>query len=477
MKILHVSAECYPAAKVGGLADVVGAVPKYQITKGNSADVIMPKYGTPWFARQSYKEIYSGTFWYPGETISYSIQEITSFDFGFTVYVADIPGKFDRDGVYADSSGFFHDDSARWISFQRSVLNWVYSLAKPYDILHVHDHHTALIPFMINHSYDYSSTHVIKTVFTIHNLAYQGAFGWDQQYLLPAFDNWKSGLLDWDHQINPIASAMRCADHVTTVSPSYLEELKSNSYGLEWLFETEAHKCSGILNGIDTTVWDPKTDSYLDHHKVRSIRKFKSKNKVDLCQAYNLDPTKCTISFIGRMVEQKGADLLAYAMHSILSDRDDINFIILGTGDPYLEDQFKLFKTSYPHQTGIILAYNEKLAHLIYASSDFLIMPSRHEPCGLNQLYSMRYGTSPIVNNTGGLKDSVIDYKQKKGTGIKIESLNVDQIIKSIDEAAALFKNSTIFNQIVKNCTESNFSWQNSSGKYTSIYETLINRA
>lgn len=476
MKILHVSAECYPAAKVGGLADVVGAVPKYQMADGNTAEVIMPKYSTPWFKQQRFEEIYSGTFWYPGETITFSIQEITSYDFGFTVYVVDIPGKFDRDGVYADSSGYFQDDSARWMSFQRSVLNWVYSLDNPYDMLHVHDHHTALIPFMLNHSYDYSSTHVIKTVFTIHNLAYQGAFGWDQQYLLPAFDNWKSGLLDWDNQINPIASAIRCADHVTTVSPSYLEELKTNSYGLEWLFETEDHKCTGILNGIDTAVWDPKTDSYLDHHMDTDILKFKSNNKIDLCKAYDLDPTKCTISFIGRMVEQKGADLLAYAMHSILADREDINFIILGTGDPYLEDQFDLLKTKFPNQTGIILAYDEKLAHQLYAASDFLIMPSRHEPCGLNQMYAMRYGTSPIVNNTGGLKDSVIDHKKKKGTGIKIDTLSVEQIIKSVEDAAALFQNSSIFSQIVKNCTESNFSWENSSAKYTNIYETLINR-
>lgn len=477
MNILHVSAECYPAAKVGGLADVVGAIPKYQVSNRHAADVIMPKFGTPWFKLQKYKEIYSRTFWYPGETITFSIQEVTSYDFGFKLYVVDIPGKFDRDGIYADSNGYFHDDSARWLSFQRSVLNWVFNTNKPYDLLHVHDHHTALIPFMLNHCYDYSSSHHIKTVFTIHNLAYQGAFGWDQQYLLPAFDNWQSGLLDWDHQINPIASAIRCADHVTTVSPSYLEELKTNSYGLEWLFETESHKCTGILNGIDHTVWNPKTDTYLNHLLDDDIFSFKLKNKTDLCDSFTIDPSKCTISFIGRMVEQKGADMLAYAMHSLLSDYDDINFIILGTGDPYLEDQFELIKKSYPTQTGISLAYDEQLAHQIYASSDFLIMPSRHEPCGLNQMYAMRYGTSPIVNNTGGLIDSVLDYKKKNGTGIKIESLNVQDIIKSIEEAIELYQNSFIFKQTVINCQKSNFSWEASSKKYIDIYESLINRA
>jgi len=475
MKILHVSAECYPAAKVGGLADVVGAIPKYQSGSNRISEVIMPKYGTAWFHKQSFEAIYKGHFWYPGETISFSIQLLTSEDLGFNLYVVDIPGKFDRQGVYADGNGFFHDDSERWLSFQRAVLIWVFTLEETIDIIHVHDHHTGMIPFMLKQSFDFQSSHQIKTVFTIHNLAYQGAFGWDKQYLLAAFDNWKSGLLDWDQQINPIAAAIRCADAVTTVSPSYLEELKVSSYGLEWLFESEDHKCFGILNGIDYDVWNPETDQYLNHHSSGDMGTFKQKNKIDLCKNYGIDPEYCTISFIGRMVEQKGADLLAYAMHAILAERHDINFIILGTGDPYLMDQFKLLDKKYPEQTGITLAYNEKLAHQIYAASDFLIMPSRHEPCGLNQMYSMRYGTSPIVNNTGGLIDSVIHYTERNGTGIKINFLNVESIIKSIVDAIQLYGKKQKFKTTVKNCVDSNFSWESSSQKYIDIYESLIN--
>jgi len=329
---------------------------------------------------------------------------------------------------------------------------------------------------MLKHCFDFKSNHQIKTIFTIHNLAYQGAFGWDKQYLLPAFDNWRSGLLDWDHQITPISSAIRCADRVTTVSPSYLEELKVSSYGLEWLFESEGHKCHGILNGIDYDVWNPETDQYLDHLSTGDMITFKKNNKHKLCKQYKIDPSLCTISFIGRMVDQKGADLLAYAMHAILAERDDVNFIILGTGDPYLEDQFSLLQEKYPNHTGISLAYNEKLAHQIYAASDFLIMPSRHEPCGLNQMYSMRYGTSPIVNNTGGLIDSVIDYKIKKGTGIKINELSVQGILNAIIEAIELFNKKEKYKQTVNNCINSNFSWESSSQKYTDIYESLINR-
>lgn len=476
MKILHVSAECYPAAKVGGLADVVGAIPKYQSQVDHEATVIMPRYGTRWFEKQLYTTIHTGTFWYPGETIEYSIELLDSNEFGFTVYVVNIPGKFDRDGVYSDSNGFFHDDSERWLSFQRSVLDWIIFTKQEYQIIHVHDHHTGLIPFMLRYCFDYSSNAQMKTVLTIHNLAYQGSFGWNRQYLLPAFDNWKCGLLDWDHNINPLASAIRCADHVTTVSPTYLEELKQASNGLEWLFETEDHKCTGILNGIDYDVWNPNTDPYLAHHLEESIFIFKQKNKTTLCKQLEINPNNCTISFIGRMVDQKGADLLAYAMHTILQERQDINFAILGTGDPYLEDQFRSFTQNYRNQAGITLAYDEGLAHQIYASSDFLIMPSRHEPCGLNQMYAMRYGTIPIVNKTGGLKDSVIPYTEKNGTGIVIDNLSVEEIIKSINEAVELHQNSSIFKQTVQNCIDSNFSWEASSEKYIDIYETLIDR-
>ncbi len=469
MSVLHVTAECYPAAKVGGLADVVGAVPKYL----SGADVIMPKYGTAWFRNQTTETIFKNTFWFPGQTIEFSIQTLTSTDLGFTLFVVDIPSKFDRDGVYSDANGFFADDDERWLCFQRAVLIWLSSSNLPYTVLHVHDHHTGLIPFMIKYSYDYSNLQSLKTVLTIHNLAYQGAFGWDRQYLLAAFDNWKSGLLDWDHHINPLASAIRCADWVTTVSPSYLEELKEDAGGLEWLFNSEQHKCSGILNGIDTTIWDRATDKYLAKPQTTSLDQFKLDNKIELCKQLNVKPSNCIVSFIGRMVEQKGADVLAYAAHQILQTQSDVNIVILGTGDPYLEDQFKILKEQYPGLTGITLAYDESLAHQIYAGSDFLIMPSRHEPCGLNQLYSMRYGTIPIVHNTGGLIDSVKDYKTSGGTGIKLKELSVKSVIDGIKEAAAIYKDSKLFNQLRENCIAEDFSWEASSKKYQYIYESL----
>jgi starch synthase len=469
MSVLHVTAECYPAAKVGGLADVVGAVPKYM----TGADVVMPKYSTSWFSNQTTEIVFEKTFWFPGQTIEFSIQKITSVDLGFTLFVVDIPGKFDRDGIYGGVDGFYTDDDERWLCFQRSVLIWLSNASLPYTVLHVHDHHTGLIPFMIKYSYDYSNLKHLKTVLTIHNLAYQGAFGWDRQYLLAAFDNWKSGLLDWDHHINPLASAIRCADWVTTVSPSYLEELKENSGGLEWLFNSEEEKCSGILNGIDTTVWNRQKDKYLAKRQTSTLTKFKLDNKIELCKELNIKPSNCIISFIGRMVEQKGADVLAYAAHQLLQKRTDINIVILGTGDPYLEDQFNILKEKYPGVTGITLAYDERLAHQIYAGSDFLIMPSRHEPCGLNQLYSMCYGTIPIVHNTGGLIDSVKDHKLKNGTGIKLNHLSVQSVVDGIKEAADIYKNTKLFNQLRENCISEDFSWKASSKKYQNIYESI----
>lgn len=469
MSVLHVTAECYPAAKVGGLADVVGAVPKYML----EADVIMPKYGTKWFRNQKTETIFEHTFWFPGQTIEFSIQKVTSIDLGFTLFVVDIPGKFDRDGVYSDADGFFPDDDERWLCFQRSVLIWLSSTNVSYSVLHVHDHHTGLIPFMIKYSYDYSNLQSIKTVLTIHNLAYQGAFGWDRQYLLAAFDNWKSGLLDWDHHINPLASAIRCADWVTTVSPSYLEELKDNAGGLEWLFHSEQEKSTGILNGIDTSIWNPKTDKYLAKRQTGTLTQFKLENKIELCKQLNIKPSNCIVSFIGRMVEQKGADVLAYAVHQLLQKHTDINIVILGTGDPYLEDQFKILKEKHPGLTGITLAYDEGLAHQIYAGADFLIMPSRHEPCGLNQLYSMQYGTIPIVHNTGGLIDSVKDYKSTGGTGIKLDELSVQSVTNGIKEAINIYNDTKLFNQLRENCISEDFSWEASTKKYQTIYDSF----
>lgn len=475
MKIIHLSAECYPAAKVGGLADVVGSLPKYQIQAGLDVSVVMPKYDLPWYDSVSFKKVYDNEFWNPEEQIKFEILECTDHTLGFPLFVIDIPGKFDRKGVYGDDTGFFTDNPQRWLSFQRAALIWIFDQNNLPDIIHLHDHHVGFIPFILQYSYGYQAKHEIKTIFTIHNERYHGEFGWDMQYLLPHFDNWKSGLLDWNSHIDPLAAAVKTADVVSTVSPTYMEELKENSNGLEWLFQEEEDKCIGILNGIDKEVWNPAHDPRLEYHLKKSPTPFKKKNKDSLCQLFSLDPQKPLISFIGRMVYEKGADLLAHAMHQFLETNQDINFIILGTGDPEISKHFEFLKDEFAENCGIRISYDETLAHRIYAGSDYIIMPSRVEPCGLNQMYAMRYGAIPIVNDLGGLRDSVITYQEENGTGIKLNYLNVEEIKRVFQEALDIYNNNTIFKQTVNNCMKTDFSWEASAQNYLKLYESIIN--
>ncbi|MBC7885921.1 MAG: glycogen/starch synthase, partial [Saprospiraceae bacterium] len=260
MKVIYTSAECFPVAKVGGLADVVGSLPKYLKKTGIDTSVVIPAYDMPWFEGKKYRIVHAGNFYLGSEylyfEVRYYIDDILGFPF-FTMY---IPGKFDRFGVYAGKDGqFFGDEIERNVAFQRAFLTWIRDGGVNPDIVHCHDHHTGLIPFMMKYAYEFNAIKHIPTVFTIHNERYQGAFSWSRQHLLPQFDNWKSGLLDWNNTINPLASAVRCSYAVNTVSPNYMQELMYDSFGLEQLFRSEAWKCTGILNGIDHEVWNPAT--------------------------------------------------------------------------------------------------------------------------------------------------------------------------------------------------------------------------
>ena len=478
MKVLHVSAECYPAAKVGGLADVVGALPKYMIQNGVESEVIIPKYDLPWINKQKFKKVYEADYWYPSETVKFKILKLVDKEFPFPLYFVDIPGAFDQGGVYANHDGYYFENEAeRLCAFQRSTLEWVKSRKRKPDIIHCHDHHTGLIPFMMENCLDFDELSKIPSVFTIHNERYQGAFDWTKQYLLPAFDTRKSGLLDWASKINPLASAIRCAWKFTTVSPSYMEELKHNSYGLEWLFWEESDKSQGILNGIDTKVWDPKSDPYLEIPMKRSLEVFKRKNKAWLCEEFDLDPSKPILGFIGRFAYEKGADLLPGIASYLMEAHMPANLIILGTGDKGIEWSLDNFNHINVPCYKAIIDYNEGLAHKIYAGSDFLLMPSRVEPCGLNQMYAMRYGTVPIVRSIGGLKDSVRPASKSDGTGFLFEHLNLQEIINSLHQALNFYGQNTIFKALRERCYLQDFSWETSVKKYIKLYNELAKKA
>jgi starch synthase len=473
-KIHFVSMECYPCAKVGGLADVVGALPKYLVNLGCEVSVFIPKYRLKWFEDKQYDYKHTSHFYLHQERVDYGIALVTDANLGFNLYVVDVPGKLDRNGVYADADGrFFGDEASRHLCFQRSYLNFIVNKENTPDLVHCHDHHTGLIPFIMQHCEGYRSLSHVPTVFTIHNERYHGAFPWTLHYILPQFDSWKAGMLDWGNLINPLASAVKCAWKVSTVSPSYMEEIKYNAMGLEPLFMQEAHKCIGILNGIDDEVWNPKKDAYLTY-KMKEINAFKNQNKVALLEGTKLDPTLPLVSFIGRFAGEKGADLLPGIIAESLRRNLPLNFVILGTGDKAVEHEIGMLAYHRPDKVVALISYNEAVSHKIYAGSDFLLMPSRVEPCGLNQMYAMRYGTIPIVHNLGGLKDSVSYFDGENGTGLKFPSLDFHYIFEELNKACYLYEKKDLLTKIRINAVAEDNSWKNSAKQYLEIYASLL---
>ncbi len=470
MEIVHVAAECYPYAKAGGLGDVVGALPKYQTKSGHIAKVVLPMYRTKFLYENEFKVVHKGGFGMANYWFNYTVIKEQTNRLGFDLYLIDISNLLDREKIYG-----YDDDTERFTAFQIAVVDWISKWEHRPDVIHVHDHHAALIPFMIQNCLAYKHLSSVPTVLTIHNAQYQGWMSWDKSRYLPEWDRWKWGLLDWDKTINPLASGIRCATKVTTVSPGYLNEIRYNANGLEMLFEYEKGKCAGILNGIDEEVWNPSTDAYIDtEYSVEDVEEGKVANKKILCNDFGLDNDKPLIVFIGRLVAEKAADLLAQAISdSLYYIGSEMNFLILGSGDPKVENQLQQFNREFMGFYNSQIGYNEKLAHQMYAGADFLLMPSRVEPCGLNQMYAMRYGTIPIVRSTGGLKDTVKDFGEEGGYGICFNDASVWDITYSIHRAVELYKDENKIDEIRAQIMQIDHSWENSAGQYIKLYETL----
>lgn len=470
-KVLHISSECYPAAKAGGMGDVVGALPGYLPAHDILASAVIPKYDTKWFSTQNFKTVHKGTFKIAGDVQPYTVQLLQKSTLAFPFYCVDLPGLFDRDAIYLAEDGHgFKDEPKRNIAFQTAILEWLSDGKAKFDLLHVHDHMTGLMPFFMQYGTNYTNLKETPCVLTIHNGSYRGEFKWDEvKHMLPQYDEKHSGLLDWDGQINSLAVAIKCAWAINTVSPSYMQELILDSDTLIPLYNSEIHKCTGILNGIDAKLWDPKSDTYLDHHLENDWKQFKSKNKTFIQKKFNLVTRRPLVGFIGRFAHQKGADLLVDSIISALEKKLKFIAVILGSGDKVLEAQVESLSAKHPRVVGSEIGYNEKLARQIYAGCDFLIMPSRFEPCGLNQLYAMQYGTIPIASQVGGLKDTVHDITED-GEGITISPLTVDNLTLGIEKSIDLYKDKKTFAKLIKSNNAIDHSWHYAAGEYAKLY-------
>jgi len=471
MIVVHLSAECYPIAKAGGLGDVVGALPKYQCKAGINAQVVMPWYNTKAVDEHTFKVVYEGAAYLGSRPFQFQILKESKNSFGFQLYLVHIPGLLDRDAVYG-----YEDETEQFTAFQLAFLQWADQLDEKPDIIHCHDHHTGLIPFLMYHSKRYSSLSQVPTVLTVHNAQYQGWFSWDKADYLPEIDPSENGLLDWNGVINPLAAGIKCCWRFTAVSQSYLDELSFYSNGLEYLFAGERQKGIGIINGIDTEVWNPETDSMITaNYAALSAKKGKQENKKAICKEFGLAQSRPLIAFIGRLVGEKGAELLPQIIEqSLIKHNSKVNFLILGSGEPDIEEALKALLQKFKKNVNVFIGYNEALSHRIYAAADFLLMPSRVEPCGLNQLYSFRYGTIPIVRRTGGLKDTVVDIDEENGYGLCFQNLTAEEASEAVARAEVLYTNSRRLQLLRKQVMGFDFSWDRSANQYIELYKTLI---
>lgn len=466
MTVFHISAECYPIAKVGGLADVVGALPKYQNRLGVESAVIMPFYNNSFSQTHDFVSVYNSVLALGNTNYDYSVLKVEDSVLDFTVYFIHVEDLLYKDFVYSE-----HDED-RFLAFQIAALDWLLTLDNKPNFIHCHDHHTGLIPFMLQESYKYSTLNKIPVITTIHNAQYQGWMSYDYLHKIPEFNIKHIGLLDWDGVINSLAAAIKCAWRVTTVSPSYMKELMQNANGLEALLSAEHAKAIGVLNGIDTEVWNPETDTFIiKNYKTSSVHAGKEANKKWLCSTYNLDAGKPLFAFIGRLVGEKGAEILPSVFYKALQFTD-ISILLLGSGNAKIETELVSLKSHFSGTYNAFIGYDETLSHRIYAGADFLLMPSRVEPCGLNQMYALRYGTVPIVRRIGGLKDTVIDINEN-GYGICHEDVSEASIIDAIKRAEAFYKKEDVFKRNRTQIMQIDNSWEVSAEAYINLYKSI----
>jgi starch synthase len=468
------TSEASPFAKTGGLADVLGSLPAALIGKGADVRVIMPKYGTIPGALQN--NIVHNCFLYVklGWREQYCGIEQAEYN-GVTYYFIDNEFYFNRENLYG-----YSDDGERYAFFCRAVLEALPYLDFIPDVLHCHDWQSGMIPVLLEAQYRYLERYEdISTMFTIHNLKYQGVYGIQQlkEWFGLGEEYFTSDKLEFYGAGSFLKGALVYSRILTTVSVTYAEEIKSAFYGehMEGLLNARGKDLYGIVNGIDYREFDPKSDQLIDQTFSKSKLKGKAANKVALQQELNLKVGEeiPMIGLISRLVDQKGLDLIACVFDEILAE--DLQFVILGSGDKKYENLFCEAMDRYPGKVSATIRFDNGLAHKIYAASDLFLMPSLFEPCGLGQLISLRYGTLPIVRETGGLKDTVTAYNEEiqEGNGFSFANYNAHDMLHTIRKAVEIYRRKTLRNKLKKAAMSCDYSWQKSADRYIELYETL----
>ncbi|UCE20236.1 MAG: glycogen synthase GlgA [Gemmatimonadota bacterium] len=483
LSILHVSSEVAPYAKTGGLADVVGSLPAAQSSLDHDVRVILPFYRVVGEGNFEVRKVIS-KFEVP---ISGTIKEGELFeaesDRNVKVYCVRQDTYFDRAHLYGTPEGDYPDNAERFAFLCRSLLPVCDALDLKPDIIHCHDWQTGLIPSYVRTLWSdeilFANT---SCCYTIHNLAYQGLFPREVMALigLPDEEFTAAGVEFWG-RINFMKAGINYSDVITTVSPKYSREIQTPEYGygLDSVLRERSEDLFGILNGIDTDVWDPENDRFLKANYSVHDLSGKKKCKDDILETFkvNIDSSKAPLfGVISRLADQKGFDLLAEIMDDLMTL--DVGLVLLGTGDQRYQDMFQKIAVRYPGKMGVRIAFDNALAHKIEAGCDVFLMPSKYEPCGLNQMYSLRYGTVPLVRATGGLDDTVEHYDPRtgRGNGFKFYDYAADELFKKIREAIEFYHDREAWSHLMRNAMQTDFSWARSARRYLEIYENTIEK-
>ena len=473
MKILFVASEGLPYSKTGGLADVVEGLPRALREMGHEVAVLLPKYR----GNKAPSVLFSSVTIALGNRLRFPALAEGKGVGGVRYFFVDDPELFDRPQLYGDRNGDYPDNAERYAVFSRAAIEFVKRVWLP-DVIHCHDWQTALIPVLLRmqHGAD-PAVRSLPTVLTIHNLAYQGVFPRETLAKIGLPDQlFTMDALEFYGRLNYLKGGLIFADYLTTVSRRYAKEIQTAEFGsgLEGVIRNRGERLVGIINGVDYALWSPEADTHLAQNFSVHNMAGKRACKKDLLALFRLPQENLDrpmIAIVSRFVEHKGFDLITEIASELI--HENISLVALGSGQAPYERFFKALAEKHPGKVGVKIGFDESMAHKIEAGGDIFLMPSRTEPCGLNQIYSLRYGTVPVVRATGGLDDTVQDYDTRtdQGTGFKFEEYTGDALLAAIRRALALYREPKTWQNVQANGMAKDYSWKTSAASYATLYE------
>ncbi len=474
MKILFVASEGLPFSKTGGLADVIEALPKSLAALGHEVVVLLPRYRNTRAAT-----VAEASLTIPmGDVLRFPAIVDGGMLHGVQYYFVDDSEYFDRDQLYGVSGKDYPDNAERFAEFCRAAIEFCKRVWMP-EVIHCHDWQAGLVPVLLRTQYAQDdSVQGLPVVFTIHNMGYQGTFPRETMKKIGLPESlFTIDRMEFYGRLNFLKGALTFADYLTTVSPKYAEEIQTREYGhgLDGVVRNRADRLTGILNGVDYAIWSPEKDKLIASGYSPKDMSGKLACKKNLIELFGLPPetvNKPVIGIVSRFAGQKGFDLIEEAGPELLAE--DLAIIALGAGEPKYEKMLRQLQETYPRKLSVRIAYDNILAHKIEAGADMFLMPSRYEPCGLNQIYSLKYGTVPVVRATGGLDDTIeaFDPATGRGTGFKFEAYDGTALLTAIQEALAIFRNEpAVWQRIQTNGMAKDFSWRASAVEYAKLYE------